>query len=117
MNLENGAGLSRDTRISARSLGRLLLAAHDGIFQPEFVSSLAIAGMDGTMRRRFQDEALSGRMHLKTGRLSGVFALAGYVVSRSGRQYAVVAFYNSPGADKGPGEEAHSALLRWVYEQ
>lgn len=115
--LENGAGLSRDTRISAKNLGRLLLAASDSIFQPEFVSSLAIAGMDGTMRRRFRDEALSGRMHLKTGRLSGVFAIAGYVMSKTGRQYAVVAIQNAPGADKGPGEEAHSALLRWVYQQ
>ena len=117
LKLENGAGLSRDTRISARSLGRLLVAAGDSIFQPEFVSSLAIAGMDGTMRRRFRDEALSGRMHLKTGRLSGVFALAGYVVSKTGRQFAFVAIHNGPGADKGPGEEAHSALLRWVYRQ
>ena len=55
-------------------------------------------------------------MHLKTGRLSGVFAMAGYVVSRSGTKYAVVAIDNHPDAHRGPGEEAESALLRWVYE-
>lgn len=117
LTLDNGAGLSRDTRISARNLGRLLLAARASDFGAEFQSSLALAGLDGTMRRRFRNDTLTGRMHMKTGRLNGVFAMAGYVRSESGNEYVVVAMQNHPDAHRGPGEEAHSALLRWVYSQ
>jgi len=115
--IDNGAGLSREARISARSMARLLLAADKSIYRAEFVSSLALAGMDGTMRRRFREKNLAGHMHLKTGRLDDVFSMVGYVRSRSGDEYVVVAIQNGTDADRGPGEEAQSALLRWVYEQ
>ena len=116
LHLENGAGLSRESRISARDLGRLLLDASDSRYQAEFISSFALGGLDGTLRRRFTQEDLRGRVHLKTGRLDDVFAMAGYVYSRSGRQFIVVGIQNSKGAHQGPGEEAETALVRWVYE-
>lgn len=117
LRLDNGSGLSRDTRIAARSMGRLLLAAQDSLYQAEFVSSMALAGLDGTMRRRFRNDDLTGRMHIKTGRLNGVFAMAGYLVSERDQEYVFVAILNHPDAHRGPGEEAQSALLRWVYRQ
>jgi D-alanyl-D-alanine carboxypeptidase/D-alanyl-D-alanine-endopeptidase (penicillin-binding protein 4) len=117
LRLDNGAGLSRKTRIAASSLAEILLAAEDRPWSAEFISSLSLAGLDGTMRKRFKDEEMTGQMHLKTGRLTDVFATAGYVHARSGRDYVVVILQNYAGADDGPGEEAQSALLRWVYEQ
>jgi len=115
--IDNGSGLSRQTRISARNLARALLAAHDDLYHAEFKSSLALAGLDGTMRRRFRNSELTGRMHMKTGRLDDVFAMAGYLRSRSGRNFVVAAIHNETGAHKGPGEEAVAALLKWVYRQ
>jgi D-alanyl-D-alanine carboxypeptidase/D-alanyl-D-alanine-endopeptidase (penicillin-binding protein 4) len=117
LRLDNGAGLSRKTRIAARSLADILLAAESRPWSAEFISSLSLAGLDGTMRRRFKNEEMTGQMHLKTGRLTDVFATAGYVHARSGRDYVVVILQNYAGADHGPGQEAQSALLRWVYEQ
>jgi len=117
LRIDNGAGLSRETRITARNLGALLLSAGHSDFRAEFVSSLPLSGMDGTMRRRFREAELAGRMHIKTGRLDDVFAMAGFVRSRSGREFVVVAFQNETGAHRGPGEEAQSALLKWVYHQ
>jgi len=115
--LDNGAGLSRDTRIAAASLGKLLLAASRSAWMPEYAASLPLAGMDGTLKKRFRHEPATGHMHLKTGRLDDVFATAGYVHASSGRDYVVVLLENFPRADRGPGEAAQSALLRWVYEQ
>lgn len=117
LRIDNGAGLSRATRISADSLGKLLLAAAASDFRAEFVSSLPLAGMDGTMRGRFRNTELAGRMHIKTGRLDDVFAMAGFVHSRSGRDFVVVAIQNDTDAHRGLGEEAQSALLKWVYQQ
>lgn len=117
LRLDNGSGLSRVTRIAAGDMAQVLDLAAQRPWAPEFVSSLSLPGLDGTMRRRFKAEELTGQMHLKTGRLRDVFATAGYVHARSGRNFVVVILQNYAGADKGPGEEAQAALLRWVYEQ
>ncbi len=117
LQLDNGAGLSRETRISAASLAQVLLRATASPWEAEFVSSLSLTGLDGTMRRRFRDEELTGRMHLKSGRLRDVFAAAGYVHARSGKDFVVVILQNYPNADQGYGEAVQTELLRWVYEQ
>ncbi|MCC5793710.1 MAG: D-alanyl-D-alanine carboxypeptidase/D-alanyl-D-alanine-endopeptidase [Chromatiales bacterium] len=112
--LDNGSGLSRETRISAESLGRLLVHAWDDLYAPEFISSMSLAGIDGTMRRRFGQPPGRGRMHLKTGRLEGTLALAGYVHATSGRRFVLVSLHEHPDATRGPGEEAQDALLNWL---
>ncbi|MEO7386578.1 MAG: D-alanyl-D-alanine carboxypeptidase/D-alanyl-D-alanine-endopeptidase [Gammaproteobacteria bacterium] len=117
LRLGNGAGLARDTRISAASLGQLLLAAHASPFQPEFQASLSIAGLDGTTRKRFVRDPLAGDMHLKTGTLNGVTAIAGFVHSASGTDYVVVMVVNGPKATWGGGLEAQNALLQWVHQR
>jgi serine-type D-Ala-D-Ala carboxypeptidase/endopeptidase (penicillin-binding protein 4) len=107
--LDNGAGLSRIERISAGSLARLLVDAYASPTMPEFMSSLPLAGIDGTMRTR---SAAFGHAHIKTGLLNEVRAIAGYVLAESGRRYAVVFLINHPHA--GAGQPAQDALLDWV---
>ncbi len=110
--LENGAGLSRVERLTAGGLATLLQGAFASPLMPEFVSSMPIVGVDGTMRRR---QAAAGSAHIKTGLLADARAIAGYVLAASGRRYAVVAFINHPNA--GAGQPALDALLNWVYVQ
>ena len=112
--IDNPAGLSRTARITARQLAGLLRAAWDAPFMPEFVSSLSLAGLDGTARNRLRGGPAVGRIHVKTGTLDEVSAIAGYVHARDGRRYVVVAFVNGPLADRGPGVEIQDALLQWV---
>jgi D-alanyl-D-alanine carboxypeptidase/D-alanyl-D-alanine-endopeptidase (penicillin-binding protein 4) len=112
--IENGSGLSRNERISASTMGRMLLQAFRAPTMPEFVSSLPLVGFDGTMQRRLQDRSIAGHAHVKTGTLSEVRAIAGYVQAASGRQYAVVSLINHPNASRG--QEAQDLLLQWIYE-
>lgn len=114
--IANGAGLARDTRISAALLAQVLLNAARSPLAPEFLASLSLGGLDGTTRGRFDGNAVAGRMHVKTGRLDDVSALAGYIHARSGIDYAVVVMLNTPEAHRGPGEELQDALVRWVYD-
>ncbi|MCP5143737.1 MAG: D-alanyl-D-alanine carboxypeptidase/D-alanyl-D-alanine-endopeptidase [Gammaproteobacteria bacterium] len=117
LTLINGSGLSRDTRISAAMLRDVLLLGWRSPFMSEYVSSLSISGMDGTMRRRLRDGDTAGRMHLKTGTLDEVSAIAGYVHAATGRHFLVVVMVNHPSANRGPGQELGNALMQWVYRQ
>ncbi|MBS1191151.1 MAG: dacB [Rhodocyclaceae bacterium] len=115
LELENGSGLSRRERISALSLNRLLLDAWQSPVMPEFVSSLPIVGIDGTMKKRLVDSSARGRAHIKTGTLDGVKTAAGYALDSEGRPYAVTFLINHPRAREG--QAAIDALLQWVAEQ
>lgn len=115
--VDNGAGLSRRARASAAGLGRLLVHMAASPNAPEFLASLPLAGLDGTMARRLKDSPLRGRARIKTGLLNGVRSMAGYLTSASGETFAVVMLAEHAGIDQGPGTEAQDALLRWVYAQ
>jgi len=114
--IDNGSGLSRKTRISARSLGELLISAFRGPTMPEFISSMAVAGVDGTMRKRLGDDAVKGRAHIKTGSLNNVNAMAGYVMDQDGRRWVVALLMNHKGMLTWQGKEVQDVLLRWVYD-
>ena len=107
--IDNGSGLSRHTRVSAQRLARLLLAAWDSPVMSELMSSLPASGLDGTLRR---SRMAPGRAHLKTGSLRDVAAVAGYVLSSSGRRYVVVAIVNHPQA--AAARPAIDALVQWA---
>jgi len=116
--MDNGAGLSRNTRITTRQVAQLLALAWEHPWMPEFVSSLAIAGLDGTLQRRFDEGPERGRMHLKTGRLNDVAAVAGYLrPDEGGEPLLAVVLVNHPGAHQGPGQEIQEAVLRWAFRQ
>ena len=74
--LENGSGLSRRERITARNLGQMLEKAYHSPFRQAFIESLPIAGTDGTLKTRFRQ--MGTPLRLKTGTLKNVRALAGY---------------------------------------
>jgi D-alanyl-D-alanine carboxypeptidase/D-alanyl-D-alanine-endopeptidase (penicillin-binding protein 4) len=111
--IDNGSGLSRIERISARSMGELLLAAFRSPIMPELMASLPVVAADGTMRKRLANAEVAGQAHIKTGTLSGVRAIAGYVLDTRGRRVVVVFIVNH--ANAGNAQAAQDALLRWVY--
>ncbi|HJV24399.1 MAG TPA: D-alanyl-D-alanine carboxypeptidase/D-alanyl-D-alanine-endopeptidase [Aromatoleum sp.] len=113
LTLENGSGLSRIERVSARTLGEILLAAWRRPFMPEFIASLPIAGQDGTARGRLYDSPARGSAHIKTGSINGVKSFAGYVLDHNGRRHVVVMLVNHPEASGT--QAAQDALLEWVW--
>lgn len=115
--LENGAGLSREARITAKDMGALLRFAWAQPYMPEYLASMSLSGLDGTLSRRFRTTDLMGKAHLKTGSLDHVTAIAGYLQARSGRRFSVVMLHNFEDVHRGPGEEVQEALLRWLYEE
>ncbi|WP_339476731.1 MULTISPECIES: D-alanyl-D-alanine carboxypeptidase/D-alanyl-D-alanine endopeptidase [unclassified Pseudomonas] len=94
--MENGSGLSRAERVSAREMAAMLQAAWRSPYSAEFISSMPIAGTDGTMRKRLKTTAMAGEAHVKTGTLNTVRAIAGYSRDINGNTWAVVAILNDP---------------------
>jgi D-alanyl-D-alanine carboxypeptidase/D-alanyl-D-alanine-endopeptidase (penicillin-binding protein 4) len=79
---------------------------------PEYVSSLAILGVDGTTRNRLRDPSTQSLAHLKTGALRDVRSVAGYVWSKSGKRYVVVSMVNHERAHEARSFE--NALISWL---
>jgi D-alanyl-D-alanine carboxypeptidase/D-alanyl-D-alanine-endopeptidase (penicillin-binding protein 4) len=107
--IDNGSGLSRDTRTTALLLAKLLQAAWSSPTMPELMSSLPVTGVDGTMLRT---RANLGRAHLKSGSLRDVTGIAGYVLSASGKRYVLVAVINHP--QPHGARPALEALVQWT---
>ena len=118
LRIVNGAGLSRETRISVRGLGRVLLAGERSRFRPELAASLPLVSIDGTMRTRLLRHPEAARARIKTGRLDGVRAVAGYVRTRRGRTLAVAVLQEYPGIHRAAGATAvQDALLGWLLDR
>ena len=116
INLENGSGLSRNARISARQMGALLETAYRDAYMPEFMASLSLPGVDGTLVNRFRKEDMRGRSHFKTGTLNFVTAISGYMLNRTGKRLVIVIQHNGKQTGGGRGKKIQDALLRWSFE-
>ena len=112
--IENGSGLSRVERISAQSMAKLLEYGLTAPFSSDFVSSLPLAATDGTLSKRFVNHQAEGTAYLKTGTLTGVKALSGYLLLPNDRKMIFVGMINHGNAEAG--QKALDATVDWVYQ-
>ncbi|MEC4806485.1 MAG: D-alanyl-D-alanine carboxypeptidase/D-alanyl-D-alanine-endopeptidase [Jaaginema sp. PMC 1079.18] len=87
--LQDGSGLSRQNLVSPEALVQTLIAMNNSPYAAVYRDSLPLAGENGTLRRRFQDTLFQGQLRAKTGTLTGVSALSGYLEVQD---YGTVAF-------------------------
>ena len=116
--IENGSGLSRKARISARTLAEILRHALNSRYQPEFFASLPLLGMDGTMKKRLSGGKVPpGSARIKTGIINNVRAMAGYVTSKSNKNYILVSLQNHKNIHRGTGTSVQDEILLWLYNK
>ena len=108
---DNGSGLSREERISAQALARLLQVAWASPHMSELMSSLPVTGLDGTMKR----SKAQASAHLKTGSLRDVAGVAGFVDTASGKRWVVVAILHH--ANAHAARPALDAMIDWAGKQ
>jgi D-alanyl-D-alanine carboxypeptidase/D-alanyl-D-alanine-endopeptidase (penicillin-binding protein 4) len=96
---EDGSGLSRLTLLTPLTISKLLLYMYNSPYRDAWPALLPIAGEDGTLSHRFVHTRAAGVVHAKTGSLSHVTALSGYVLPKSGRRYAFAITVNNFNAD------------------
>ncbi len=92
----DGSGLSRRNLVCGATEVELLRAIHRRTYGDEFKSTLAIAGVDGTIRARMIGTAAENNVYAKTGTLRNTSALAGYVTTLDGEEWAFAILSNGP---------------------
>lgn len=94
-NLESPSGLSRQNKLSSFAMWKVLQhLRNDFRVQPEFLTSLPIAGVDGTLKKRMKNSPAERWVRAKTGFLTGVVSLAGYAGLEDGRVVTFSFVYN-----------------------
>ena len=109
----DGSGLGRRNLVTARALTMLLASVETEPWYEVFVSSLPVAGEDGTLRRRMRDTVAQGKLHAKTGSLNGVSSLSGYVETAGGERLVFSMLTNNfPGEEPGisPPKEVEDSV-------
>ena len=114
LRIENGSGLSRYARVSTANIAHLLSKAYYGPNRDIWLRSMAVAGVDGTMKSRFKESAVRGRGFFKTGTLRDVRGIAGYVNAADGRTYVVSILHNDPAA-RTRARRIHDNFIEWVF--
>lgn len=112
--IDNGSGLSRVSKITAQSLANLLQhgAKHYG---QRWMDTLSIAGIDGTIKKRFVNSTVFGRAWMKTGTIKRVSNIAGYVEGVSGKRYVVVVLVNDKFSARY-GRKLANRVIEWVSD-
>jgi D-alanyl-D-alanine carboxypeptidase/D-alanyl-D-alanine-endopeptidase (penicillin-binding protein 4) len=105
--LVDGSGLSRRDTVSAQTILAVLQRMHDPSGASPFFTALPVAGVDGSLSQRMQNTSAAGNVRAKTGTMSNIRSLAGYVRTQDGEMLAFVAMVNN---FEGAGAAANQAL-------
>ncbi|HEY6509024.1 MAG TPA: D-alanyl-D-alanine carboxypeptidase/D-alanyl-D-alanine-endopeptidase, partial [Vicinamibacterales bacterium] len=105
--LIDGSGLSRRDAVSAEALLAVLQRMYDPTGTSPFMQALPIAGVDGSLALRMRGTLAARNLRAKTGTMSNIRTLAGYVTTLDGEHLALVAMVNN---FEGTGAQAVAAL-------
>ena len=109
----NGCGLTRDSRLKATSAVNIMEDAYK-TFGEQWLNALSIAGVDGTLKKRFRHSVVKNRAFMKTGTLKRAKNIAGFVKTKSGRLLNVAIFYN--GAKIWLGRDVQNKIITWLVQ-
>jgi serine-type D-Ala-D-Ala carboxypeptidase/endopeptidase (penicillin-binding protein 4) len=110
--LFDGSGISPEDEIAPRAFTRLLVYASRQAWSQAWRETLPVAGVDGTLERRFLNTPLQGKMWAKTGTLNEVNTLSGYLTAASGRVLAFSILVNG----RRPGSDAEAQAIDHIAE-
>ena len=112
LKIDNGSGLSRTAKLNTKLLANMYDNAYSR-YGMRWMKTLSIAGVDGTIKRRFRGTVVKNRAWMKTGTLNRVKNIGGYVKSRSGRMYTVVILVNSK-AGNWKASQLQNNIMKWL---
>ncbi|MCW8821732.1 MAG: D-alanyl-D-alanine carboxypeptidase/D-alanyl-D-alanine-endopeptidase [Sulfurovum sp.] len=112
--IDNGSGLSRTAKLSAKVLADIFDNAYDR-YGDRWMQTLSIAGVDGTIKRRFRGTVVRKRAWMKTGTVKHVKNIGGYVKNIAGKLYTVVIMVNGPKV-RYLGAKLQDDIIKWLVK-
>lgn len=117
INLVDGSGLSRNNRITTGAITDLLTIAYNRFdIGPDFIAALKIMGAEGSFSKRFSDSPARSVVRAKTGTLSGVSNLAGYVESGDGQLFSYAIFLNNNRCGDRGADQIENKIVNAIYQ-
>ena len=112
--VDNGSGLSRIAKMTAKNLADMYDNAYDR-YGSRWMKTLSIAGVDGTIKRRFRHTVVKNRAWMKTGTVRRVKNIGGYVKNKAGKLYTVVILVNST-RSRYHGAKLQNEIIKWLVK-
>ena len=109
--ISNGCGLSRKAKMKPTTVIKIMSDAYR-TYGEEWLNALSVAGVDGTIKKRFRHSVVKNRAFMKTGTLKKAKNIAGFVKTKSGRLLNVAIFYN--GAKIWLGRDVQNKIITWL---
>jgi D-alanyl-D-alanine carboxypeptidase/D-alanyl-D-alanine-endopeptidase (penicillin-binding protein 4) len=109
--IDDGSGLSRQNKLSANAITRALLDVYKSRNRKLYKDSLAVGGLDGTIRRYFKEEKYKGKIFGKTGYIDKVKALSGICSGRGGDYIFSILANNTNGKTRGAINDIAKAIV------
>ena len=114
----DGSGLSRRNHVTPAAMARLLAGAARADYAMVLFRSMPVAGVDGTLSRRFGRSPCRGRVLAKTGYIAGVSALSGYVLDDQMRiRYAFSVLGNRLRGGTDPTKDLQETICEMLLEE
>ena len=113
VNLDDGSGLSRENRLTANAISKVLLDVHKSANWELFRSSLAVGGEQGTIDRYFSEPKYRGNIFGKTGYISGVRSFSGVCQTQAG-PYIFSVLSNGP---RGLSRDAINDVAKAIIDE
>ncbi|MEX0994826.1 MAG: D-alanyl-D-alanine carboxypeptidase/D-alanyl-D-alanine-endopeptidase, partial [Balneolaceae bacterium] len=109
--MRDGSGMASGNLVRSRDLNEFLKHIQSLDWFDDFYKSLSIAGVDGTLESRFHGSPVRDQFYGKTGFVSGVRTLAGYLRTESGRRLIVTIATNNYTARTSSVDRLHEKIL------
>ena len=113
--LIDGSGLSRRNLVSPKSLGQLLISINQAPTLQVYRDSLAVSGQSGTLKNRFQDSEITNHFTGKTGTLTGISALSGYLEPKTFPELVVTILVNQSDQPASVLRRAIDQIIQRIY--
>jgi len=113
--MRDGSGMAPANLLRANDLNYLLYELKSMNHFEHFFNSLATAGESGTLQYRFQNSPIRGKFHGKSGFVSGVRAISGYMTTRHNHDIVVTIVTNNYTQNTGVIDRVHQRILEYLY--
>lgn len=115
--MNDGSGLAMGNYTTSGNISKLLYSMKSHHEWDVFYDSFPVAGIDGSIAHRFKGTELYNNVRAKTGYVSGVRTLSGYMTTGSGKEIIFSIATNHFAGKVSPVDNSHQQILQYLYEK